>query len=321
MLEIKNISKYFEGRAAVHHLSFDVEEGETFVLLGTSGCGKTTTLKMINRLINPDEGEVVIRGKVNTDLQIDLLRRELGYVIQNHGLFPHYTILENIAVVPKLLHWKKEKIAERANVLLSKFKLPPKEFLRAYPEQLSGGQQQRVGFVRALMANPSIILMDEPLGALDPITRNQIQEEFKQLDELQGKTIVMVTHNIMEAIALGDRICLMDAGEVQQIGKPTELLLHPANSFVEDFFSTNSLVFKMRALSLRSLFPFLKITTSDAPKNIISAEKDVMEALEKLSEIDLEKEILAVEDGHNQQFYKIDSSALFSAFQNCIKSN
>lgn len=236
MIEVVSLTKKYNGKTVVDNISFSVGEGETLVLLGTSGCGKTTTLKMINRLIESDSGLIKILGKNVKDEKPEILRRNVGYVIQNIGLFPHYTVEENIAVVPHLLNWEKTKIKKRTNELLELLGLSPKDFLKRYPSELSGGQKQRVGIARALAADPSIVLLDEPFGALDSITRGQIRKEFKSLESLLKKTMVLVTHDIFEAIELGDRICLMDKGKIEQIGKVKDLVFAPASNFVRSFF-------------------------------------------------------------------------------------
>src|SRR6186713_652246 len=196
MIEVKNITKTFGGFRAVDDISFSVEAGENMIFLGKSGCGKTTLLKMINRLIEPDTGEIRIDGTVVNDQDPAVLRRKIGYVLQNTGLFPHYTVAENIAVVPRLLGWDKDKIRERTRTLLEKLHLPPDKYFSSYPHQLSGGQQQRIGLARALAAYPPVLLMDEPFGALDPITRASVKKDFKELDELRTKTIILVTHDV-----------------------------------------------------------------------------------------------------------------------------
>src|SRR6185312_2186063 len=207
---------------AVDNISFEVKEHENLILLGTSGCGKTTTLKMVNRLIEPSSGRIFIDGKNVLGQTPESLRLGIGYVLQNTGLFPHYTVSENIAIVPQLLKWDKKRIEKRVSELLEKLHLS-NEYLNVYPHELSGGQQQRVGLARALVADPPVLLMDEPFGALDNVTRAKIHAEFKALDELKSKTIIMVTHDVQEAFELGDRICLMDKGKVVQNGTPAEL--------------------------------------------------------------------------------------------------
>jgi len=235
MIEVKDITKTFGAHTAVDHVSFSVKEGETVVFLGTSGSGKTTLLKMINRLIEPDSGEIIIDGRNVTEQRPEDLRRNIGYVFQNIGLFPHYTIAQNIGTVPRLLGWKNDRIAQRVATLMEKLQLDPDQYLSAWPRELSGGQQQRVGIARALAADPPVLLMDEPFGALDPITRSSVRKDFKELDELRSKTIVLVTHDIQEAFELADRILLMDKGRIIQEGTPDELLFKPAGEYVRQF--------------------------------------------------------------------------------------
>lgn len=283
MIEVKQINKTFGKTAAVKNISFTVEKGETLILLGTSGCGKTTTLKMLNHLIKPDEGSIFINGKDNTQINPEELRLGIGYVLQNHGLFPHYTIAQNIAVVPQLLKWDTEKTKKRIDELIEKLHLPA-DVKGKFPHQLSGGQQQRVGLARALAASPPILLMDEPFGALDPITRNKIKNEFLTLDELQNKTIVMVTHDVQEAFELGDQICLMDEGEILQIGKPKELLEKPKSEKVSHFLQDQQLQLSLKTLSLQDLWPQI-ISIGQLPvQDILEAnEYHLWSILEKLA--------------------------------------
>ncbi|HEY9533579.1 MAG TPA: ATP-binding cassette domain-containing protein [Mucilaginibacter sp.] len=247
MIKVEHLSKSFGKTKAVDNISFEVAEGENLILLGTSGCGKTTTLKMINRLIEPNHGKVFINGQNIMEQQPETLRRGIGYVLQNNGLFPHYTVAENIAIVPQLLKWDKKQTEHRVSELLEKLHLD-KKYLRVYPNELSGGQQQRVGLARALVTDPPVLLMDEPFGALDTVTRSKIQAEFKALDELKRKTIIMVTHDVQEAFELGDRICLMDKGKIVQNGAPTDLLFKPANVFVRDFLEYQRLQLEFKAI-------------------------------------------------------------------------
>lgn len=235
MIEASQLYKSFEGRPAVQGVSFRVPEGGRLMLLGTSGSGKTTTLRMLNRLLEPDGGKVLFRGEDTRTLRPEILRRQMGYVMQQYGLFPHYTVAENIAIVPRLLHWDKPRIRRRSEALLDKLGLSWEAHAHQYPSQLSGGQQQRVGLARALAADPPVLLMDEPFGALDPVTRANIRQEFAQLDEFKGKTVVMVTHDIRDALELGDTIGIMDKGQLIQTGTPEELQRHPANDFVAAF--------------------------------------------------------------------------------------
>ncbi len=253
MIKALNLSKHFSTVKAVDDVSFDVGEGQTLVLLGTSGCGKTTTLKMLNRLIAPTSGSIFIQGQNIMDKPAEMLRRGIGYVLQNNGLFPHYTVAENIAVVPRLLKWDAKRINSRTVELLDKLHLP-QNYLNAYPHELSGGQQQRVGLARALAADPPVLLMDEPFGALDNITRAKIQSEFKALDELTRKTIIMVTHDVQEAFELGDQIGIMHQGRMMQIDSPKEILFKPANDFVRNFLQDQRLQLEMRTVKLKDIW-------------------------------------------------------------------
>ncbi|MBG6234128.1 osmoprotectant transport system ATP-binding protein [Pedobacter sp. CAN_A7] len=249
MIKAVNLVKQYGSAFAVNQVSFEVPTGENMVLLGPSGCGKTTTLRMINRLVCPQSGELYINGVAVNDQPAEQLRRGIGYVLQHHGLFPHYTVAENVAIVPKLLKWDAERIKSRAGELFNKLNLDD-SLISKYPAELSGGQQQRVGLVRALMVNPPVLLMDEPFGALDNLTRIAIRKEFRELDELRNKTIVMVTHDIQEAFEMGDTICLMNKGEVMQLGTPGMLLQHPANDFVVDFLKEQRLLLALKFFKL-----------------------------------------------------------------------
>ncbi|MBK5441871.1 MULTISPECIES: betaine/proline/choline family ABC transporter ATP-binding protein [unclassified Peribacillus] len=242
MLKIENVSKVYKGgKKAVKNITLDIKKGEFICFIGPSGCGKTTTMKMINRLIEPSEGKILINGENIMEKDPVKLRRQIGYVIQQIGLFPHMTILENITLVPKLLKWSDQEKKERALELLQLVDMGP-EYLERYPYELSGGQQQRIGVLRALASNPPLILMDEPFGALDPITRDALQEEFKNLQRTLNKTIVFVTHDMDEAIKLADRIVILKAGEIVQVGTPDEILRNPANEFVEEFIGKERLL-------------------------------------------------------------------------------
>ena len=254
VIRASHLRKAFGGHAVVQDVSFDVAVGETLVLLGPSGCGKTTLLKLLNRLIEPDAGTVEINGRDVMTQAPAVLRRGIGYVIQQVGLLPHYTVAENVAVVPRLLGHAPAAIAARTTALLTRLHLPPARYAGQYPHQLSGGQQQRVGLARALAADPPIVLLDEPFGALDPLTRASIRREFRELEELKNKTVVLVTHDVTEAFELADRILLLDAGRVQQLGTPRELLFRPANDFVRRFFAAERLALQLRTLTLGDVF-------------------------------------------------------------------
>lgn len=281
MITVESVSKIFNGKPAVDDISFQANDKEILVLLGTSGCGKTTTLKMINRLIEADCGNILIDGKNIRDRKVEELRMGIGFVMQHSGLFPHYTIRQNIAVVPELLKWDKKKIQNRTEELLHKLHLP-EDILFRFPSELSGGQQQRVGIARALIANSPILLMDEPFGALDNITKTDIHSEFKSLEELKNKTIILVTHDVQEAFELGHRICLMDKGKIIQTGTPQEILYRPKNDFVKDFFAENRLLLEYKVASLNDVKSFID------SENLINEfqfteETSVWNALQKLS--------------------------------------
>jgi len=238
MITLSNVSKSFDGGEtfAVRNLSLTVDDGETLVLLGSSGCGKTTTLKMINRLIEATEGRIEVGGRDVAGLDPVGLRRAIGYVFQGIGLFPHMTVRQNIEVVPRLLAWPAEKRRRRALELLELVDLPPDQYAERLPRRLSGGQQQRVGVARALAADPAHLLMDEPFGALDALSRDALQQEMLDLKRRLGKTVVFVTHDIFEALTLGDRIAVLHRGELQQVGPKEELLGRPATPFVRELF-------------------------------------------------------------------------------------
>jgi osmoprotectant transport system ATP-binding protein len=255
VIRATGLRKSFGAHAVVDDVSFEVAAGETLVLLGPSGCGKTTLLKLLNRLIEPDGGTVEINGENVCSQRPEALRRGMGYVIQQVGLLPHYTVAENIAVVPRLLGHAPAAIAARTEALLTRLHLPPGRYAGQLPHQLSGGQQQRVGLARALAADPPIVLLDEPFGALDPVTRASIRREFRELEELKNKTVVLVTHDVTEAFELADRIMLLDGGRIQQMGTPRELLFRPANAFVRDFFAAERLALQLRTLTLGDIWP------------------------------------------------------------------
>jgi osmoprotectant transport system ATP-binding protein len=232
----KLAKRYGHGAYAVDHLDLEVSSGELCVLVGPSGCGKTTTLKMVNRLVEPTSGRILFDDEDISKIDPVALRRRMGYVIQQAGLFPHLRVAENVATVPRLLGWDKKRTAARVNELLELVGLDPDQFARRYPHELSGGQQQRVGVARALGGDPPVLLMDEPFGALDPIARGRLQAEFLSLQEKLEKTIIFVTHDIEEAITLGDRIAILRQGGIlEQYDTPAELLGHPATPFVADF--------------------------------------------------------------------------------------
>lgn len=241
MLEFKNITKVFKNQTIIKDINFTVNEGEFIVIIGPSGCGKTTTLKMINKLIAPTSGNIYLEGKDIFNEDTIKIRRNMGYVIQQTGLFPHMTVGENIGLIPGLEKWSEDKILERTTELLKLVGMEPKDFIDRYPFELSGGQQQRIGVARAFAINPDIILMDEPFSALDPISRSQLQDELFNLQQEFKKTIVFVTHDMDEALKLADRICIMKDGDILQFDVPEEILKKPANEFVEEFIGKNRL--------------------------------------------------------------------------------
>ena len=251
MIEIEHLTKRYDGTAVVDDVSLVIEPGTIAVIVGTSGSGKTTLLRMINRLVEPTSGAVRLDGRDNRSLPDYELRRGIGYAIQGHGLFPHRTVAENIATVPRLLGWDRARIQTRVRELLTLFQLDPDAFGGRYPHELSGGQQQRVGVARALAAEPNVLLMDEPFGALDPVIRAKAQSDLLAIHERFGTTIIIVTHDMEEAIRLGDRIAVMDAGRLVQYATPAEILAKPADAFVEMLIGTQDR--PLRLLSLACL--------------------------------------------------------------------
>ncbi len=315
MIEVTALTKKFNGVTAVDEVSLSVAKGETLILLGTSGCGKTTTLKMINRLIEPTAGNILVAGADIRRQKPEQLRQRIGYVIQNIGLFPHYTIAQNIATVPELLGWNKKRVAERTHELLTMLGLPPEDFLHRYPRELSGGQKQRVGIARALAADPPVILLDEPFGALDPITRQQIRHEFKSLENLIRKTMVLVTHDVFEAAELGDKICLMDRGRVQQIGTPKELVFSPANEFVQNFFRANRFQLELRVLTLEDIISKIQPQEINAGNvKDFTAGTNLLTVLETLEQPEWREAMIRIVDGDHRPILTASRSSLLAAF-------
>lgn len=292
MIRLENVTKiYPKAQApAVEDLNINVPKGETCVLIGPSGCGKTTTLKMINRLIEPTNGNIFVDGNNIMKQDPVRLRRGIGYVIQQIGLFPHMTIHDNIAVVPKLLGWSPKRIKERSDDLLEMVGLDPAEFRERYPRQLSGGQRQRIGVARALAADPPVMLMDEPFGAIDPITRDRLQNEFLRLQKRLKKTIVFVTHDIDEALKMGTVICILDVGGVlQQFDTPASILSNPANTMVSDFVGTDR---GLKQLSLVRVGELMRTDIAVAQHNELASE-----AVETMRQRNIDS-ILIVDDQH-----------------------
>jgi osmoprotectant transport system ATP-binding protein len=282
-LSFQHVSKTFphSTHAAVHDCTFDVEAGRFVVLLGPSGCGKTTLLKMVNRLIEPSAGDIFLDGKNIRDVDVTALRRRIGYVIQQVGLFPHLTVAQNIAVVPELLGWKKARIDARIDELLELVELIPESYRARYPAQLSGGQQQRVGLARALAADPNLLLMDEPFGAIDAITRASLQDEMLRLKNAIHKTVLFVTHDVEEALRLADKIVVLRAGRLVQYDSPYALLTEPANDFVRALIGADDM---MRQLSLVRVAEVMQPLSQDFELDdlpTIAADENLREALSR----------------------------------------
>ncbi|MEZ2222544.1 ABC transporter ATP-binding protein [Rhizobium sp. RCC_161_2] len=255
MIRLDHVTKNYEGseRHAVDALELEIETGTTVALIGPSGCGKTTTMRMINRLETPTRGRVLVNGRDVAETDQKQLRRSIGYVIQQVGLFPHMTIARNVATVPRLLGWDKARTDRRIDELLDLVGLDPAIMRRRLPHELSGGQRQRVGFARALAADPAIMLMDEPFGAIDPITRVRLQDEFRQILKKVSKTVVIVTHDIDEAIKMGDRIAIMRDGRLLQYDTPEAILARPANDFVESFLGPDRAIKRLSLIEVASV--------------------------------------------------------------------
>lgn len=278
MLHFEQVSLQFPGvpEPTLRNCTFEVKAGELVVLLGPSGCGKTTLLKLVNRLYEPTSGQIFFNGKNIHTISLTTLRRQMGYVIQQAGLFPHMTIAQNIAVVPKLLGWPKTEIAARVEELLELVQLPL-EFGRRYPSQLSGGQQQRVGLARALAAKPEVLLMDEPFGALDAITRKSLQAELQQLQQQFQKTILFVSHDIEEALRLADRILILNQGYLAQYGTPWQILTQPSSTFVEKLVGTQDALKQLSVLSVQSVMESTACVVEHLPK--IGSHSSLRQAL------------------------------------------
>ncbi len=289
MISFKNVSKKFGDFLAVDNITMDFEAGETIVLIGPSGCGKTTTLRMINRLIEPTEGIISVKGDDTSKIDPVELRRNMGYVIQQIGLFPHMTIAQNVGLVPLLKDWDEKKRKERVEELLEFVGMSPSEFYYRYPSELSGGQQQRIGVARALAADPEIILMDEPFGALDPITRATLQDELLLMQDKLGKTIVFVTHDMDEALKLADKIAIMKDGEVLQFDSPENILRNPANDFVEDFIGKDRLLKRPEYINVKDIMIKKPIT--------IRPERTLTQALERMRQHKVDSLMVVNESG------------------------
>ena len=284
-IEFRNVAKSFDGQSnVVDGIDLTIGQGETVALIGPSGCGKTTTLKMINRLVEPTSGSILVDGRDVGTIPVLELRRSLGYVIQQVGLFPHMTIAANIAVVPRLLGWDRERIAARVDELLELVRLPAAEFRDRRPNELSGGQQQRVGVARGLAANPPVILMDEPFGALDPITRADLQQEVIEIQRALKKAVVIVTHDMEEAVRLGDRIVVMENGRIVQAGTPRDLLSGPATPFVASLFGEDRSIRLLQTQLVAELMETGEDASGAAPGQRIATDAPLHEALSRFLE-------------------------------------
>jgi osmoprotectant transport system ATP-binding protein len=280
MITFDRVTKRYGDVDAVHELSLEVPSGEIVIFVGPSGCGKTTSLKMINRLIEPTSGVISIDGHDTAHVDVNELRRSIGYVIQQIGLFPHYTVAENLATVPRLEKWDKKRIAARVEELLDLVGLPAADYAKRLPAELSGGERQRVGVARALAVDPNILLMDEPFGAIDPIARERLQNELLRLQQVVRKTIVFVTHDIDEATRLGDRVALFSkGGRLQQYATPAEMLAHPANDFVADFLGEGRMVRRLSLITVRDI-ELAKLNEAPAPEEAVDACATLRDALD-----------------------------------------
>ena len=280
-IKFENICKFYDGAAAITDLNLHIQQGELLVLLGPSGSGKSTVLKMVNRMTSHDAGQIFFNGREINSFNIQDLRRRMGYAMQSVGLFPHRTVAHNIATVPKLLGWDAQRVQARVNELLKLLTMDPEQYASRYPHQLSGGQQQRVGVARALAADPDVLLMDEPFGALDPVTRAALQLALKKIHRATGKTILFVTHDIDEALLLATRIVLLNHGRIAQVGTPLELLQRPANEFVADFLGRSDLGLKQ--LSLRSITSHIRAIEGPEPSHTVAHTATLKEAISQMA--------------------------------------
>jgi osmoprotectant transport system ATP-binding protein len=279
VITFDRVVKRYGSSVAVDHLSLEIKSGETVILVGPSGCGKTTSLKMINRLIEPTDGTISIDDRDTRTYDVNDLRRSIGYVIQQVGLFPHQTVADNIATVPRLLKWPRERIQARVEELLDLIGLPAAQYGKRLPSELSGGERQRVGVARALGADPNILLMDEPFGAIDPIARERLQNELLRLQRVVRKTIVFVTHDIDEAVKLGDRVALLSKGGVlEQFTTPEELLAHPQSAFVTEFLGEGPLVRRLALIPISEVS--LTPVNGAAPAESVGAGGTLRDALD-----------------------------------------
>ncbi|MBA2248117.1 MAG: ABC transporter ATP-binding protein [Chloroflexia bacterium] len=298
-IELKDVVKVYPSsdKPAVAGVSLDVHPGELIVLLGPSGCGKTTLLKMINRLYDPSSGSITIDGTEIRELPAPQLRRKIGYVIQQSGLFPHMRVADNVAVVPRLLKWNRKRTADRVNELLDLVGLPSGDYGRRYPTQLSGGEQQRVGLARALAAEPATMLMDEPFGALDAITRTRLQDELKRIHRHFGQTILFVTHDVEEAVRLADRIVVMRDGQIVQVATPLQIVSNPANDFVASLVGARDVLRRLSLVPIATAVQNID-DTPQADEPTISGGAFLRDALSTLVDSEADRLIVLDPDGH-----------------------
>ncbi|MBY4608208.1 ABC transporter ATP-binding protein [Rhizobium sp. 9T] len=305
MIEIRNVTKRYGAATVVDNVSMQVEKGSITVVVGTSGSGKSTLMRMVNRLVPITEGEIFVGGQNVMDVEVTELRRRIGYAIQGHGLFPHRTVAQNIATVPQLLEWDSTRIAARVEELLGLFNLDPATFADKYPHQLSGGQQQRVGVARALAAEPELLLMDEPFGALDPVIRGKAQDDLLAIQKQFGTTIILVTHDMDEAFHLGNQIAVMSQGRLLQCSTPEKILTEPADPFVQQLTGTSD-----RALKLMSLLP-LKESMEPAKSGLAYALPQSLSLRDALAEMIWQGvDEAAVQDGEKAPVGSISMSRL-----------
>lgn len=320
-IKFVKVSKKFKGSKdnAVAEVSANIEEGNFITILGTSGSGKTTLLKMINRIYETSFGEILFFDENIKNLNVEKLRLKIGYVIQQIGLFPHMTVEENIATVPKILHWNKQKIAERVEELLNMVNLPPDTFRKRYPRQLSGGQQQRVGLARAMAADPQIMLMDEPFGAIDAITRQNLQDELLRIQKKLNKTIIFVTHDVNEAFKLGDKVIVMNKGRIEQFDTPFNILFKPANNFVARLVSSDDILQKLKFLKAeQAIMPIEHLSIKDKTLRI-SKNENLYNVLTTMLFND--EKVIIVEDDKNNEIGQIDWKQLKLKYTKKIGEN
>jgi len=309
MITFDHTCKSYGSTAAITDLNLQIAQGELVVLLGPSGSGKSTALQMINRMVDHDGGRILLGGQEIYSFPVQDLRRRMGYAIQSVGLFPHWTVARNIATVPRLLGWDAARIQARVAELLQLLDMAPAHYAHRYPHQLSGGQQQRVGVARALAADPDVLLMDEPFGALDPVTRASLQLELQRIHRATGKTIVLVTHDIDEALLLATRIVLLNQGRIAQVGTPLDLLQQPASDFVADFLGRGDRGLKL--LSLRPLLPLVQAVQGPMPAHAIADTATVREAVSHMAALGVS--VLGVRDAHGTLLGQVHAADLLEA--------